>query len=160
MINKITLVGHLGQDPEVRRLENGTPVGRFSVATSENYKDAAGDWQSQTEWHNVVVWRSIAEQAEKVLKKGSLVFVEGKLTHRKFTDKNGIERISTDVVASLMRSLDKREGSGGGAGIREASFPTQEPVTAVGRQSNGNDPSFEVVAPTGDAPLMSDDLPF
>ena len=156
MINKVTLVGHLGQDPEVRRLENGTPVGRFSIATNENYKDSAGEWQTQTEWHNVVIWRSLAEQAEKNLKKGSFVYVEGKLSHRKFTDKNGIERMSTDVVAAMMRPLDKREGSG--SGIREGNFPTQEPATAVGRQTN--EPSFEIVAPTGDAPLMSDDLPF
>ena len=80
MINKVTLVGHVGQDPEVRRLENGTPVGRFSLATNEKYKDSAGEWQEQTEWHNVVVWRSIAEQAERSLKKGSFVYVEGKLS--------------------------------------------------------------------------------
>jgi single-strand DNA-binding protein len=158
MINKVTLIGHLGQDPEVRRLENGTPVGRFSLATNESYKDANGELQTLTEWHNIVVWRLQAEQAEKILKKGSLVYVDGKLTHRKFTDKNGIERMATDVVANTFRILEKRDG---GSGIRESQFPTQEPVVAGGRQNqNGNEQVFEVVAPTGDAPEASDDLPF
>ena len=157
MINKVTLIGHLGQDPEVRRLENGTAVGRFSLATSESYKDANGEWQNLTEWHNIVVWRDLAERAEKSIKKGALVYVEGKLTHRKYTDKNGIERIATDVVANTFRTLEKREGSG----FREAQFPTQEPATPVGRQNqNGNEQVFEVVAPSGDAPEASDDLPF
>ncbi len=157
MINKVTLIGHLGQDPEVRRLENGTPVGRFSLATNETYKDVNGELQTQTEWHNIVVWRTTAEQAEKILKKGSLVYVEGKLTHRKYTDKNGIERIATDVVANTFRILEKRDSGG----FRENQFPTQEPAVAVGRQSqNGNEQVFEVVAPSGDAPEASDDLPF
>jgi single-strand DNA-binding protein len=158
MINKVTLIGHLGQDPEVRRLENGTPVGRFSLATSESYRDANNEWQTLTEWHNIVVWRDLAERAEKSIKKGALVYVEGKLTHRKYTDKNGIERISTDIVANTFRGLEKREGGGG---FKEAQFPTQEPVTSIGRQSQGaSEQVFEVVAPTGDAPEPSDDLPF
>jgi single-strand DNA-binding protein len=156
MINKVTLIGHLGRDPEIRRLENGTAVGRFTMATSDNYKDQSGEWQTQTEWHDVTVWRNLAEQAEKNLKKGSLVFVEGKLTHRKYTDKNGIERYATEVLAATFRSLDKREGGG----IREASFPSQEP--AAMNTNNANNVSFEVVTPTGDAPepQAGDDLPF
>jgi single-strand DNA-binding protein len=158
MINKVTLIGHLGQDPEVRRLENGTPVGRFSLATSESYRDGNNEWQTLTEWHNIVVWRDLAERAEKSIKKGALVYIEGKLTHRKYTDKNGIERISTDIVANTFRGLEKRDG---GNNFRDAQFPTQEPVTPVGRQSQGsNEQVFEVVAPLGDAPEPSDDLPF
>jgi single-strand DNA-binding protein len=158
MVNKITLIGHVGQDPEVRRLENGTPVGRFSLATSENYKDPKdpnAEWQTQTEWHNIVVWRNLAEQTEKVIKKGSLVYVEGKVSYRKFTDKNGIEKTTTDIVASTLRSMTKREGSGGGS-----NFPSTEPLSMVG--SNTNNVSFEVVAPIGDAPEPQggDDLPF
>ena len=75
MINKVTLIGHLGQDPEIRRLENGTPVGRFSLATNESYKDANGELVENTEWHNIVVWRQQAETAERLLKKGALVYV-------------------------------------------------------------------------------------
>jgi single-strand DNA-binding protein len=153
MINKVTLVGHVGQDPDVRRLENGTPVGRFSLATNEAYKDANGELKELTEWHNVVVWRNLAEQAEKILKKGSLVYVEGKITSKKYTDKTGIERTSVDIVASTFRSMTKKEG-----GSREAGFPTQEPVAMT--NSSGNEPVFEVVAPTGDAPQGGDDLPF
>jgi single-strand DNA-binding protein len=158
MINKVTLVGHVGQDPEIKRLENGTPVGRFSVATSESFKDPKdpnGEWQTQTEWHNVVVWRNLAEQAERSLKKGSLVYVEGKLSYRKYTGKDGVERTSCDVVALTFRSLTKREGTGGG------NFPSSEPASMVGNRDTSN-VSFEVVAPTGDAPepQAGDDLPF
>ena len=99
MVNRVTLIGYLGKDPEIRRLENSTAVGKFSLATSESYKDANGEWQSQSEWHDIVVWRALAEQAERLFKKGSLVYVEGKITHRKYTDKNGIERYSTEIVA-------------------------------------------------------------
>jgi single-strand DNA-binding protein len=158
MINKVTLVGNLGRDPEIRRLENGTPVGRFTMATNENYKDKNGEWQTQTEWHDVIVWNSLADQAEKNLKKGSMAYVEGKLTHRKYTDKNGIERYATEVVAAMLRSLDKREGNGGG--IRESSFPSQEPAGLNTKESSNV--NFEVVVPTGDAPepQAGDDLPF
>ena len=112
MINKVTLIGNLGGDPEVRHLENGTAVGRFSLATNENYKDKDGNWQKQTEWHNVVVWRDMAERAEKLLKKGMLVFVEGKISYRKYADKDGQERNITDIVASSYRLLEKPEGMG------------------------------------------------
>ena len=108
MVNKVTLIGHLGGDPEIRTLENGTSVGRFSVATNENYKDKEGNWQSQTEWHNVVVWRDLAERS-KMLKKGSTVYVEGKISYRKYTDKDGVEKNLTDIVAASFRMLDKRE---------------------------------------------------
>ncbi len=160
MVNKITLIGHLGQDPEVRRLDNGSVVARFSVATSESYKDNDGNLQSQTEWHSVTAWRVLAEQAERLLKKGSLVFVEGKMQYRKYTDKNGIERISAEILASTFRILDKREGSGGG--LRESSFPTQEPATMQNRPqtAGAKEPIFEVVTPMSDAPAPDDDLPF
>ncbi|MFN5364809.1 MAG: single-stranded DNA-binding protein, partial [Bacteroidota bacterium] len=80
MINKVTLIGNLGGDPEVRHLDNGTAVGRFSLATNENYRDKDGNWQKLTEWHNIVVWRDLAERSEKLLKKGMQVYVEGKIT--------------------------------------------------------------------------------
>jgi single-strand DNA-binding protein len=155
MVNKVTLIGHVGQDPEVRKLENGTPVGRFSLATNESYKDASGETKDITEWHNVVVWRNLAEIAEKILRKGSLVYVEGKVSYRKFTDKNGVEKTATDIVASNFRSMTKKEGTGGGG-----NFPASEPSSVVGAYT-GNQ-NFEVVAPSGDAPepQAGDDLPF
>lgn len=109
MINKVTLVGNLGRDPEIRTLETGVKVGTFSLATNENYKDKNDTWQTLTEWHNIVVWRGLAEKAERELRKGSLVFVEGKITHRKYTDKEGVERTTSEIVANTLYSLEKRE---------------------------------------------------
>jgi len=125
MINKVTLIGNLGQDPEVRTLENGTQVGRFSLATSDSYKDKNGDWQNQTEWHNIVVWRDLAERALTQLKKGSMVYVEGKISNRKYTDKVGVERTVTDIVANTFRLLEKREKV---EGASDRSFPTERPA--------------------------------
>ena len=110
MINKVTLIGNLGKDPEVRKLESGASVARFSVATNENYRDKSGEWQTITEWHNVVAWRGLADRAER-LKKGGMVYIEGKLTTRKWQDQNGNDRYSTDVVALQLRSLDRKPAS-------------------------------------------------
>jgi single-strand DNA-binding protein len=109
MVNKVTLIGNLGRDPEVRTLENGTKVGSFTLATNENYKDKNDQWQSLTEWHNIVVWRYQAEKAERELKKGSLAYVEGKITHRKYQDKDGVERFTTEIVAAQIYSLERKE---------------------------------------------------
>jgi single-strand DNA-binding protein len=113
MINKVTLIGNLGQDPEIRRLENGAVVARFSVATNENYKDRNGEWQTQTEWHNVVAWRNLAEVVERNFKKGKQVYIEGKLTHRKWQDKEGNDRYTTEVVANTLRLLGRRDETEG-----------------------------------------------
>lgn len=107
MVNKVTLIGRLGADPDIRTLENGVQVGRFSVATSDNYRDKAGEWQEQTEWHDVVVWRQAAERAQRSLFKGTLLYVEGKLTHRKWQDKDGNNRKTTEVVASYFRIINR-----------------------------------------------------
>ncbi len=109
MVNQVTLIGRVGQDPEIKHMENGVMVGRFSLATNERYQDKSGEWIDQTEWHNVVVWRWLAEKAEKQLKKGNLVYVEGKVTYRKYKDKEGVERSITDIVAKELRSLEKRD---------------------------------------------------
>lgn len=154
MINKVTLIGNLGGDPEIRTLENGTLVGRFSLATNENYKDKDGAWQTQTEWHNVVVWRDLAERA-KSLKKGSTVYVEGKISYRKYTDKDGVEKTITDIVANTFRMLDKREG---GSGF-ENRIPNSEPAGMVGSRHTASDAPAMAHA---DAPVVAegDDLPF
>lgn len=109
MFNKITLIGNLGRDPEIRTLENGAKVGTFSLATNENFKDKNDQWQTVTDWHNIVVWRYLADKAERELKKGSLVFLEGKMTYRKYTDKDGVERTTAEIVASNLQLLEKRE---------------------------------------------------
>jgi single-strand DNA-binding protein len=148
MLNRVTLVGHLGRDPEVRRLENGSAVAKFSIATTESYKDTNGEWQNQTEWHDIVLWRLQAEQAEKTLKKGSFVYIEGKLTHRKYTDKNGIERYATEVVAAMFRNLERAKSEG------SSYFPSQEPQ---GNQYTSATP--EAVKPSLDNP-MTQSVPF
>jgi single-strand DNA-binding protein len=146
MINKVTLIGHLGGDPEVRTLESGTKAGRFSLATNESYKDKEDNWQTLTEWHNVVVWRDAAERAERQLKKGMLVYVEGKISYRKYTDKDGVERNATDIVANVFRILEKREGS------NDSRFPATEPV---GRSAAAPMPTVEAATSA-----EGDDLPF
>jgi len=115
MINKVILIGNLGRDPEVRILEGGVAVGNFPIATNENYKDKSGNWQTRTEWHDIVAWRQLAENLESRMSKGTLVYVEGKLSSRKYTDKEGIERYKTDVVANLIRVIDRKSESGSGS---------------------------------------------
>ena len=105
-INKVILIGNLGKDPEVRHLENGAAVANFSIATSENYKDRkTGEKVSQTEWHNIVAWRGLAEIAEKYLKKGAKVYIEGKLKTRTWQDKEGNNRYSTEVITDNLTML-------------------------------------------------------
>jgi single-strand DNA-binding protein len=148
MYNKVNLIGHLGNDPEIRRLEGGDVVARFSIATNENYRDKSGNWQTITDWHNVVAWRGLAERVERSLKKGSLVFVEGKLKTRKWQDKDGNDKYTTEVVAGILRFLDKREDS-------ESSLSSGIP----GGQNSFQKESSESQSSTP-APEMDDDLPF
>src|SRR6185312_14248220 len=122
-VNKVILVGNLGKDPEVRRMTSGEPVVSFSVATSESWRDkSSGERKERTEWHRVVVFnKNLAEVAEKYLRKGSKVYLEGQLQTRKFTDKDGQERSATEVVLQNFRGelqmLDARGEGGGGARI-------------------------------------------
>ncbi|MBK7738358.1 MAG: single-stranded DNA-binding protein [Saprospiraceae bacterium] len=110
MLNKVTLIGNLGKDPEIRALENGVNRANFTLATNENYKDRNGNWQKSTEWHEIIMWRSMAERA-KILKKGMLVYVEGKLTHRKWVDKEGRDHYTTEITADVLKILEKRDHS-------------------------------------------------
>ena len=108
-INKVILIGNLGRDPEMRYTPNSIAVCSFSVATSETYKDKnSGERITQTEWHNIVLWRGLAETSEKYLRKGSKVYIEGKLKTRKWDDNQGITRYSTEIVADVMQMLDKK----------------------------------------------------
>ena len=141
MINKVILIGNLGRDPEIRRFENGGIVARFSLATNENYKDKNGEWQTETQWHDISCWRGLAERAERELRKGRLVYVEGKLSHRKYVDKNQIERYATEVVAEVIRTLDK---------------PMDRPAPGSPDDATAP-PSTEHWAPPAEEP---DDLPF
>jgi single-strand DNA-binding protein len=111
-VNKVILVGRLGKDPEVRNLDNGVSVANFTMATSESYKDrTTGEKKEVTEWHNIVLWRGLAEISQKFLHKGDLVYIEGKLRTRSW-EKDGVTRYTTEVVADNMTMLGSRGGSG------------------------------------------------
>ncbi len=114
-VNKVILVGRLGGDPETRYTGGGQAVANFSVATDETYKDKAGERQKRTEWHKIVVWGKQAEIAQQYLKKGSLIFIEGRIQSREWQDKEGQKRTSFEIVASNFRMLGGR-GDGGGSG--------------------------------------------
>jgi single-strand DNA-binding protein len=153
MINKVVLIGHMGKDPEKRSLPSGAVYVRFSVATNESYKDKEGNWQDATEWHNIVMWREMAERASTQLKKGNLVFIEGKLTHRSWQDQDGNMKNMTEIVAQTYRKLDKNKSNGGGG------YEMPEPVEVGGQGGSkiSGDQNDNVMDNQDDA---EDDLPF
>lgn len=159
MVNRVILIGNLGKDPEIRRLENGAVVAKFTIATNESYKDKNGEWKELTEWHDVVVWRSLAERAEATLKKGMPVYVEGKLTHRTWQDQDGNNRKSTEVVASYFRALapGRREGDGG-----SGHFPGSEDEYPMSNTSPSGKDSGRPITVSDTPPITADDddLPF
>lgn len=142
-INKVILVGNLGKDPEVRYLEGGTAVANFSLATSENYTDRnSGEKKTITEWHNVVLWRGLAEIAEKYLKKGNQVYIEGKLRTRKWQDKDGNDRYTTEVVGENMQMLGRKDDNNDNSSAQNS--------------SSGGTSSAQI----DNEPKETDDLPF
>jgi single-strand DNA-binding protein len=163
MYNKVVLIGNLGKDPEVRHLESGSSVARLTLATNESYKDKDGNWQNLTEWHNVVAWRSLAENAERTMKKGSMVFVEGKLKTRAYKDPNGVEKYVTEIEALTLRSLDKRE-----RGPEAPPLPTEDdykrPISNTGYQAKNNLSDNNSTSKSDELPDFlandDDDLPF
>lgn len=129
-VNKVILVGNLGKDPEVRHLENGRAVANFSLATSETYKNKQGERVTNTEWHNIVLWSPIAEIAEKFLKKGNQVYIEGKLTSRSWDDQDGNKRYTTEVVGNNLTLLGtKSDGDSGGSSNMSQS--SENEVTSI-----------------------------
>jgi len=164
MVNKVILIGNLGKDPEVRHLESGSVVAKFSVATNENYRDKSGEWQTITEWHNIVVWRGLAEKAERSLKKGMQVYIEGKLSTRKWQDKDGNDRYTTDVVANYLRSLERKESQGGsgnnfpGAEDEAKSFSSSSEKAVFNLP--GEKPATSEKPAAQDFSGVEDDLPF
>lgn len=111
-VNKVILVGNLGKDPEIRNLEGGNKVANFTLATSEAYKDKSGQRIENTEWHNVVVWKGLADIAEKYLKKGSTIYLEGKLRTRSWEDKDKVKRYTTEIVADSFTMLGGKKSDG------------------------------------------------
>ncbi len=128
-VNKVILVGNLGKDPEIRHLEGGVSVARFSLATNEYYKDKQGARVERTEWHNITAWRGLAEVAEKYLKKGQMVYVEGKLRTRQYQDKDSLTHYVTEVVVDELTMLGGKSGGSGAAGASSNS--------ATGDSTNG-----------------------
>ena len=154
-VNKVIIVGNLGRDPETRYMPSGDAMTNIAVATTDKWKDkATGEQKEATEWHRIAFFGKLAEIAGQYLKKGSQVYVEGKLRTRKWTDKDGIEKYSTDVIADSMQMLGSRQGMGGGsAAMDDASYGSAPAKTAASGAR----------APAKQAPSMSDmddDIPF
>jgi single-strand DNA-binding protein len=135
-VNRVMLIGNLGKDPDVQFLEGNIAVAKFSLATTETYKDRAGKLISQTEWHTIVLWRGLAELAQKYLHKGSLVYIEGRLRTRSWEDKDGHKKFATEVVGDNLIMLDKRtdghhgtgQGTDGHHGIEGLSSEDAPPI--------------------------------
>lgn len=130
-VNKVILIGNLGKDPDIQRVDGTVPVAKFPLATTETFKDRSGKQVSQTEWHNVVLWRGLAELAERYLRKGSLVYIEGHLHTRSWEDKDGNKKSITEIVGDNLIMLDKKleahTGSQGAAGTSSpANYPNEE----------------------------------
>lgn len=138
-VNKVILIGNLGKDPEIQKFDNGVKKAAFSLATTEVFKNKDGEKTSHTEWHNIVLWRGLAEIAENYLKKGNTIFLEGKIRRRDWEDKDGQKRYTFEIIGDSMTML---------GGPRKETTPG-EPVVESVKEENG-----------GDAPLPEDDLPF
>jgi len=151
MVNRVILIGNLGRDPEIRRLESGAVVAKFAIATTDSYKDKEDNWQEQTEWHDIIMWRQLAERAESQLKKGMMVYIEGKLTHRTWQDQDKNNRKTTEVVANTFRIVNNRQGSNGSS---SSYFPSEEPARANDFSSVG------AVNENYSNASADDDLPF
>jgi single-strand DNA-binding protein len=139
-INKVILVGNLGKDPEIRAIDGGRKVANFTLATTETYKNKNGEKVDQTEWHNVVFWGPIAEVIERFLKKGSQIYVEGKIRTRSYDDKDGNKRYITEILGEQMTMLGKASGgSSENAPVMSAPAMSSAPVTSSNTMSAADD---------------------
>ena len=160
-LNKVILIGNLGRDPETRYLPNGDAVANISVATTETWKDKAGEKQEKTEWHRVTMYRRLGEIAGEYLKKGSQVYIEGRIEYREY-EKDGVKRYSTDIIASEMKMLGSRSGAGEPMDRDGGDSPRERPA----RPSGGGAAGGGGGSGTGAAPAkkklddFDDDIPF
>lgn len=145
MINKVILVGHVGRDPEVRHLDGNRTVASFSLATSESYKNKNGEKVTNTEWHNIVLWRGLAEIAERFVKKGTLVYIEGKIRTRSWDDKDGNKRYTTEIEGDTLQLLGGRPADSGGG------YPNGGYSQPAQNQNMGD--MIPDVSPTDDLPF-------
>ncbi len=150
-VNKVILIGNLGKDPEVRHLDNGASVANFSIATTESYKDKNGQKVDQTEWHNIVLWRGLADISEKYLKKGDSVYIEGKLRTRSW-EKDGVTRYTTEVVGDQMTMLGGKRNSDDSG--QDYSSNSSQPSSGKMQETSSG------AAQTPNTDSEMDDLPF
>ena len=169
-VNKVILVGNVGKDPEVRYLDEGTAIAKFPLATSETYKNRSGERVSNTEWHNVVLWRGLAQVAEKYVKKGSQIYIEGRIKTRSYDDQDGNKRYITEITGDQMQLLGKKPdegeygGGGASAGAGTTSAPAAQPAQPAAQPSQpsaqpGQQPGQQT-DPLGPVDNGTDDLPF
>ena len=151
-VNKVILIGHLGADPETRAMPSGMTVANIRMATTESFKDKSGEWQERTEWHNVALFGRMGEVAGEYLRKGSQVYVEGRLRTRKWQDKQGNDRYTTEIVANDMQMLGSRGGGAGAAGGAREGGETREP-----RETREH---AEPVTSSTERDGFDDDIPF
>ena len=166
-VNKVILVGNLGRDPEVRYTPDNSAITNISIATTDQWKDKSGEKQERTEWHRVAFFGRLAEIAGEYLKKGSQVYVEGRLQTRKWQDKEGQERYTTEIVADRMQMLGSRGGMGGGdmgadMGAEMDDRPSDRPSSPPRSSSSGNRPPAGSggAKPAGKFDDLEDDIPF
>ena len=161
-VNKVILVGNLGRDPEVRFMPNGEAVCNFSIATTENWKDKSGVKQEKTEWHNIVMYRKLAEIAGEYLKKGRPVYIEGRLQTRKW-EKDGVTRYTTEIIGDNMQMLGSKSDAGGGASYDGGQADAPDDFNqAPARQAQAPAPAANSGAPAGGGAFdnFEDDIPF
>jgi single-strand DNA-binding protein len=156
MINKVILVGNVGKDPELRHLDNDRTVARFPLATSETYKNKNGEKITNTDWHNIIAWRGLAELAGKYIKKGSQIYVEGKIRNRSWEDKDGNKRYTTEIDADVIQLLGRRPEDGGQQSS-PGTFTAPEVTTNGDTSSGGFDYNQGQAQGSNNA---TDDLPF
>lgn len=162
-VNKVIIVGNLGRDPETRYMPNGDAVTNVAVATTESWKDKnSGEKKELTEWHRITFYRKLAEIAGQYLKKGSQVYVEGRLQTRKWTDKEGAERYTTEIIADTMQMLGSRQGMGGGAPMDDdySSAPPPQRQNTGGSSGSGTGAPRPAPRPASNFNDMDDDIPF
>ncbi|KRB92720.1 single-stranded DNA-binding protein [Noviherbaspirillum sp. Root189] len=164
-VNKVIIVGNLGRDPETRYMPNGDAVTNVAVATTESWKDKnSGEKKELTEWHRITFYRKLAEIAGQYLKKGSQIYVEGRLQTRKWTDKDGVERYTTEIIADTMQMLGSRQGMGGGAGApMDDDYGSSAPAprqNSGGAGAGGGAARSGASRPAPNFSDMDDDIPF
>ncbi len=153
MVNKVTLVGRVGKDPELKHLDENRSVARFSLATNETYKNKSGERVTNTEWHNIVVWRAQAEFAAKYIKKGALIYVEGKIRNRSWDDKDGIKRYTTEIEVDTIQFLSSKSD--------DASHSAGGDASQVAVATEGSFvPEGDFTSGTTNSAPSTDDLPF